>query len=196
MAQTFGPAVSGASRRQAMRLHVTGLLLGSGTMAAAVTLVGTSLPLIDHRAIRVVAAVLGVLAAGWAAKMVFRVGLRYPRATWQVPEEWRHKLPIGTAAAAYGFLLGLGALTDVVLPAFWLLVGLTIVAGKVSVALAAWTVYGFMRAWMTGRMVQAVVERPGLVGWLAGPRGYEAVHTLCAAVTVMIAARLISGALL
>jgi hypothetical protein len=53
-------------------------------------------------------------------------------------------------AAAYGYLLGLGPLTDVVLPTFWLLVGVTLLGlHNAAWALVAWLTYGAARAAVT-----------------------------------------------
>lgn len=147
MVWTIAPAVSGDQRRRVVAIHSLALVAGALTTGLALILVASAVAVLDLGSppwLRAVAA--GVLLA-WALRAVTQRGLAYPRSHWQVPESWRARLPLKATAAGYGYLLGLGPLTDVILPAYWLLVGISAAAVlSVPWALAAWVGYGATRA--------------------------------------------------
>jgi hypothetical protein len=92
---------------------------------------------------------LFLLALGWALSAVGAPGLPFPRRRWQVPERWRFALPLDATLLFYGILLGVGFLTDVVFPAFWMFVLLCAIAGGPATIVAAWLVYAVVRLAMT-----------------------------------------------
>lgn len=148
MGATLSLAVRGA-RRRAVTIHAVGMMAGSVTMALCLTVAAAIVaPILSTMPAAAGMTAMVVLAA-WALKLTTNVGLPYPRRRWQVPEGWRWELPLPFTLGAYGYLLGLGALTDVVLPLYWVLVGATIAAGSLPLAVAAWIVYAMARVWMT-----------------------------------------------
>lgn len=159
MALTIGPAVSEAERRHWLAVHGLALWLGALTTACVLTIAGTLLsgPLASGR---IVAGIVVALALAWIARVVAGVGLPFPRSSWQVPDRWRHTLPSRFVAGGYGYLLGLGFLTDPVLPAFWILVGGSVVAASLPLAAGAWTVYALTRLYMTRRAAAVVAASP------------------------------------
>jgi hypothetical protein len=62
--------------------------------------------------------------------------------------------------SAYGYLLGLGFLTDVVVPAYWLLVALTIFGGAGGAVALGWAVYIGARCAVTARATRRVAACP------------------------------------
>jgi hypothetical protein len=106
------------------------------------------------------AVVVGVLCGLWAFRVATGAGLPFPRSRWQVPAHWRESLPLLFTLTAYGYLLGLGCLTDVVLPTFWVFVGLSVLDATVVHVVGAWLVYAATRAWRTNRGVRAAPTCP------------------------------------
>jgi len=187
MALTMGFAVSEADRRLRLQVHAVGLVAASLTMALALTGFGV---LAGGPAIEI-GPIANVLVAGvlvlWAIRAVTGRGLPYPRSGWQVPVEWRESLPPAFTAAAYGYLLGLGFLTDVVLPAYWILVGLTLMVVSLPAAAAGWSVYGVTRAALTWRDSAAVATCSIATDALRGRRGLGVARWICAACLLALA---------
>ena len=156
MAGTLGSVVNRASMPKLLRAHGAGLALGALTMALALSLVGgVARPALrEFPPVPTVAA--GAVLLGWALRATGRRGLPYPHRSWQVPEQWRYTLPSIVTLGAYGYLLGLGWLTYMVLPTYWLLVAGTIAVGSLPVALTAWMAFAlarFLTAWRGARLV-------------------------------------------
>ncbi len=114
-------------------------------MALALTLVGE----LVRPAIRTIDIPLALIACcalvGWAVRAVAGRGLPFPYRAWQVPHYWRYTLPPVITLGAFGYLLGLGWLTYMVLPTFWLLVGGTIAVASLPAALGAWMAFALGR---------------------------------------------------
>jgi hypothetical protein len=181
MAQTIAPAVSGNESKRQLIGHGIGLALGSTAMALFLVLVGSLLRAVGAWRPPVVALATAV-ATLWAITTATGRGLPYPRSRWQVPVAWREELPPLWTVAVYGVLLGLGFATDVVLPAYWLLVGLTIATADVAASLAAWLAYAATRAVTTATAVRRQ-NRDGPDA-VAGPAGL----TIARLVTVSLLA--------
>lgn len=152
MVQTIASTVGGTERRRALMIHAGGLVLGSGVMAAGLFLVGTGLRTLLGEEALVYAA--GIASLIWAVTTALGRGAPYPRSGWQVPETWRQTLPFRFTVGAYGVLLGLGFLTDVVLPTFWILVALSLALPSLVAVLVAWFAYAAGRAIWTWRESQ------------------------------------------
>lgn len=141
MAGALGPAGSGAasSRTRISLIYTTGLVLGSAVLALCLATLGQVLEVLGTgRAVSVVIAIASVLV------LLQLLGLRPLQSRWQVPEEWRRLMSMDLLAAFYGFLLGLGLFTAVVLSAFWMLIGLSLLAHPIAV-LISWEVYALIR---------------------------------------------------
>jgi hypothetical protein len=160
MALTIGSAGSAAERRPAMRNHVAGLLLGGLTTGLSLAGLGAALrPVADPGSVAVTA-VVATLAAGWALTTAVGVGLPYPQSRWQVPEQWRYTLPFPFTVGAYGYLLGLGFLTNTVSAAFWLFVVLSLLVPNTGIVVLAWLLYAATRAVATARGNRRVAACP------------------------------------
>jgi hypothetical protein len=160
MAWTIGPAGGRAERRRMLLVHCSGLALGALTAAAVFTLLG-SVVRIGLPATQGVVGWLGAaLLIGWGLRTVELPGLPFPRSRWQVPEEWRTGMPYQFTMSAYGYLLGLGFLTDVVVPAYWLLVLITMVDGGAAAIGFGWLTYLVVRCAVTVRASQRVAACP------------------------------------
>jgi hypothetical protein len=147
MVWTIAPAVSGVERRRVLAVHVAGLLAGAITTCLVLVLVAGAVTVLDVGASAWLHGLSALVLLAWMIRAVTDRGLPYPRSTWQVPESWRARLPLKGTAVAYGYLLGLGPLTDVVLPTYWLLVGVTIAGVDGFVwAMLGWLAYGAARA--------------------------------------------------
>lgn len=150
MALAIGPAGSGARKRTLLAAHGLGLLIGATIMAVSLTLLAAGVaPILA--AVRDAAAVLAaVTAALWALNTLnTNCGLRYPSSSWQVPAAWKESLPQGFTAAAYGILLGMGFLTSVVVPLYWVLVAGSVAAHSLFVTIVAWWIYSGARLFTT-----------------------------------------------
>lgn len=156
MAGTIGSVVNRANMPKLVRSHAVGLWLGGLTMALALTLLGA----LVRPAVLQLFTPLKLLAVpvllGWAARAMGRGGLPFPSRAWQVPEHWRYTLPPAMTLGAYGYILGLGWLTHIILPTYWILFAGTIAVASVPIALAAWTAFAlgrFLTAWRGARLV-------------------------------------------
>lgn len=141
MVGSIGPAVSKAeSRRKILLIHTCSLLVGSILVALALVLLGSAL-----RAASMTMASKG-LVLGTAALAVFQLfGIKPPQSRWQVPDRWRYLMDVEFLAASYGFLLGLGFLTRVVVASFWVLATASLVVSPLAVV-AAWGGYALTRS--------------------------------------------------
>jgi hypothetical protein len=149
---TIGVAVRDAPTRQRIRalaIHGAGLALGALLVGLALALVAAAVAEFSLGASPVVQIGLIVLAVGWALSALGAPGLPFPRRRWQVPERWRFALPREVTLLFYGVLLGVGFLTDVVFPAFWMFVLLCAIGGDAATIVLAWVVYAAVRLAMT-----------------------------------------------
>ncbi len=158
MAGTIGSVVNRANMPRLLRVHAVGLLLGATTMALALTLLGAVAQSTVRDLARPLAIVACVVLLGWALQALDRPGLPFPQRSWQVPEQWRYTLPPVVTAGAYGYLLGLGWLTYLVLPTFWLLVVGTFAAATLPVSALAWTAFALGRFLTTRRYAHRVAS--------------------------------------
>lgn len=120
---------------------IVATLAGSMAVALTVWLVGLALRTSTfgrNLAIVAVISALGLIA-------VQLVTGHTVQSSWQVPQEWRYKVDIEILAAAYGFLLGTGVLTAVVLSAFWVFVAITLMV-SLPIAVAGWSLYAAVRS--------------------------------------------------
>jgi hypothetical protein len=140
-------------------LHSTSLALGALTAAAGFTLVGALIRVGTPAGTWLAwlgAAVLG----GWALRTLGLPGVPFPRSHWQVPEHWRTGMPPQFTISAYGYLLGLGFLTDVIVPAYWFLVLLTAADGGFAAIALGWLAYAIARIAVTVRATRRVAACP------------------------------------
>ena len=152
MVDTIGVAVRDAPTRERLRalaLHGAGLALGALLVGLALALVAAGAAELSLVASPVVQLGLVVLALGWALSAIGAPGLPFPRRRWQVPERWRFALPLDATLLFYGILLGVGFLTDVVFPAFWMFVLLSAIGGSAGTIVVAWLTYALVRLAMT-----------------------------------------------
>jgi hypothetical protein len=196
-------SLAGGQARQArfFRLHIVGLALGAVTMAFALTLVGAGLDEVLRSAgppwAQAVLIGLALVAVGWTLTVVTGRGLPYPRPSWQVPEGWRHTLPTEFTLTAYGYLLGLGVLTNAVLPSLWVLIGLTVAVNSLPLATAAWLLYAASRAWTTRRDLSP--HAPTEVSDTSLPHRFHRearAHTICRAATATLLVALTAASIL
>lgn len=152
MAWTIGPAGRGAKGRRAVTVYAIGTIIAGLTMALLLLLLAPAVRAGLTGDLRSAGAlVAAAICVGWIPRTLGFRGPRYPRSRWQVPEHWRQTMHMDFTLLVYGFLLGLGFLTDVVLPAYWvLLVGSLVVGSMVSV-ICCWLLYGAVRAAVVGR---------------------------------------------
>jgi hypothetical protein len=149
---TIGVAVRDAPTRQRIRafaIHGAGLALGALLVGLALALVAAALDGFSLESSPIVQIGVVVLAVGWALSALGAPGLPFPRRRWQVPERWRFALPHEITLLFYGVLLGVGFLTDVVFPAFWMFVLLCAIGGEPATVVLAWAVYAVVRLAMT-----------------------------------------------
>jgi hypothetical protein len=151
MAMTIGPVGGEAERRRLLRWHSVGVLIGSAVMglllALAGSLVGAEIGWLDGA----ISVVLAVVLLAWGVRFLSGRGLVYPRSKWQVPEHWRSTLPLPFTVFAYGVMLGVGWVTDVVSPVYWLFAGLTVLMASPGEASVGWAAYAFARLALTAR---------------------------------------------
>ena len=140
---TIGRASSGRwSKAAALTTFSLGAVTGAIALFAALSGVGSLLPIDPSNAVLVGIATVAALAAVADAS-----GLRVaPQVRRQVPEPWRRALPLPLAVGLYGALLGLGFTTFVLTFALWALAAVTLVLGDVAVGLAVGAGFGLGRA--------------------------------------------------
>lgn len=151
MVGSLGPVVHGAGRqfRRIAVLHTLGLMCGALLMCGGLVLLGEGIRELASKPLEF--AVVAVPLALSGAQTV--LGMRPFQSQWQVPENWRRLLDFDMLALAYGFLLGLGLFTAVVVSAFWVFVALTLLVAP-QLALVGWVVYAAVRGaglWFLGR---------------------------------------------
>ncbi len=139
--------------------HSTSLALGALTAAAGFTLVG-ALVRIGLPAGPWLAWLGAALLGSWAMRTIGLPGMPYPRSHWQVPEHWRTGMPAPFTMSAYGYLLGFGFLTDVIVPAYWLLVLITAADGGIVAIGLGWLTYMVARIAVTVRATRSVTACP------------------------------------
>jgi hypothetical protein len=165
MAQTIAPAVGGREQLRMLAVLGAGAVLGATLVALMLLLVGAVLLGESTGGVTswTVAAAMLAVVLGWTLRATFGFGLPYPRSRWQVPEQWRHLLPPLFTAFLYGLLLGVGFLTDVELPTYWVMAIITLMWLSVPVGLAIWVVYAVIRMRDTGRMLRVAIDGPGQI---------------------------------
>ncbi|MDQ2630410.1 MAG: hypothetical protein M3Y75_05475 [Actinomycetota bacterium] len=186
MALFIGSVGGGASSRQLTLVHTFGLLLGSVSIGLLLWLVGAAVrPVVEG--FDLVALLVGAVLAAWAVRVAVGRGLPFPSSRWQVPQQWRHTLPAGFTAGAYGFLLGVGFLTSVVLPVYWLFVGMSLLVSDLFLVLLAWCIYGGVRAVVTAREARVVSTAADIGSVPAHPRHFAPVRLATCALLVVAA---------
>jgi hypothetical protein len=176
MVDTLGSAAPIRGRRVTLIACATftlGALAGGVATFGSLALVGDAL----HRGDSTAALVVAVAVAGSAA-IAEAAGLRIaPQIRRQVPEGWRHTMPLPIVGALYGILLGLGFTTFVLTFAVWALAGVSIALGSPAVGVAIGVGFGLGRAIPVvvmaprletsgERLLTAMAERPRLLGGL------------------------------
>jgi hypothetical protein len=141
MVATLGPAVRGSrtSRLRIPFLFVASLCAGSIFLVLPLIIVGHDI-YIAH--LDIFAFLLIAFSASLAIAQLF--GMRAVQRTWQVPRGWRYILSADVLAVSYGFLLGPGFLTSVVVSAFWVFLTTTLIV-PASVVIIGWLTYTLVR---------------------------------------------------
>ena len=179
---TIGLAVREAPtsyRRRILALHGLGLGLGALVVGLVLVLVNAALSQAGGgTAVRYALVALGV---GWAISALGAPGLPFPRRRWQVPEQWRFTMPLEAMLVSYGVLLGVGFLTDVVLPAFWMFVLVCGFLASPAVIVPAWLLYAGTRfvalvLWLRSSGEDSLESR--FVGWRPFAAGANALVLL------------------
>jgi hypothetical protein len=171
MVLTIAPAGSGAVRTLA-KAHAAGLALGAVIAGLALVLIGAGLREAAPGADEAIAIAIGVLALLWLPRTLGSSrGVRWPRSRWQVPEQWRYRLPLPVTLFAFGVLLGVGVLTSPVFPVLWVLFGLTLASKSVALTLVAWLVYAGTRAALTVVAARRVTASGAIPDDVHGARG-------------------------
>jgi hypothetical protein len=155
-------------RRRVLALHGLGLTLGGLVSGLVLVLANAAVHGAGLAGSDVTRYVLIVLGVGWALSALGAPGLPFPRRRWQVPEQWRFTMPLDVTLVSYGVLLGVGFLTDVVLPAFWMLVLVCTFLASPAVIVPAWLLYagtrfGALRLWLRSSREDSLESR--FVGW-------------------------------
>jgi len=132
-----------------------GLLAGSCTTLVALGAVGALLHLSRGW-------VLAAAGACLVAALLDVLGVSARRRL-QVPERWRHTMPLPVAAFLYGILLGAGIAGAVPAAAVWAVLLLVVALGSPATALAVGIALGVGRALpvLAARSADAISERPG-----------------------------------
>lgn len=137
MAGALGPAVRGARSiaQPVARNHVVGLWLGATLTGLTLALAGVA---VQAAHLQRAAFAIAWAAVGFGVLEV--LGLRPVQSSWQVPERWTRQIEVRSLAVVYGFFLGFGVWTAVVVSAFWCMIALTTVV-RPAMAIAAWLLY-------------------------------------------------------
>lgn len=141
MLGALGPAVRGV----ALPRQTVAISFGAATLAGSL-LAGTVLATVGAVLAAAGLGVLTVSALVGTSVLAFAqvVGQRPVQSRWQVPERWRRQLDVDVLAVFYGFILGFGVFTAVVVSAFWVFAAATLLV-PLPVALAGWAMYGLVR---------------------------------------------------
>jgi hypothetical protein len=142
MVGALRPAGRGAARsmRRTTLFHSIGLLVGSLITGLVLASIGDLLRRTDLKGVSGI-----VLGCSLILVLLQEAGMPPPQSTWQVPEEWRRALDMDVLAGIYGFILGFGVFTSVVLSAFWVFVALSLFAPPLATILG-WVTYASVRA--------------------------------------------------
>jgi hypothetical protein len=118
-----------------MIAYVTSMALGA--MALATVIIASSIH--APRGLLVPLAFLCAIAASEA------VHIRLPQSTWRVPQTWGRLGPIGFASS-FGFALGIGLLTAVPSPGFYVAIYYALTGPPAGVTFLAFALYAVVRA--------------------------------------------------
>jgi hypothetical protein len=143
MVGSLGPAVSGVERRSlgVVLGFVGATMLASLIMASSLVLVGELLATASLEAVEI-SFVTGALILSVSQVL----GSSRPlQSEWQVPERWRRQMAPDVLAAFYGFILGFGVFTAVVVSAFWVFLALSLIVDP-WIAIAGWGTYAAVRS--------------------------------------------------
>lgn len=187
MVLTIGPAGSGTPQRHLLSSHLAGLLIGALVSALVLTVIGSAADAEIRGWEQIVLGATALCAALWLPRTVgVKWGVPWPSRTWQVPQQWRHTLPMPATVGGYGTLLGMGVLTTPVLPALWCLVALTVGAGSVVVAAAGWVTYALARFAMAARKSVEVAATGEIPDDVHGSRGFRVMRVANTGLLVLI----------
>jgi hypothetical protein len=142
MAASLRPAVSGATRKAVRRvtlMHGLGLVLGATFAGLVLVAIGSAV-----RGVGLSIFYQSLLFAALLVAVLQWFGLRLPQSSWQVPEYWRRHFDLDILPLAYGWILGMGVFTAVVVGAFWVFFVGTGVAAPAT-ALLGWMAYAVGR---------------------------------------------------
>lgn len=139
MVASLGRPVRDVNHNETAVLHLVGLLVGATLTAATLVVIGQATP---SSARHIVGEVC--LGAASLATVSQLAGRRPPQSHWQVPSVWRQTVDPTILPLAYGFLLGMGVWTAVVVSAFWAFLAATPLMSP-WVALVGWLIYAAAR---------------------------------------------------
>jgi hypothetical protein len=181
----------GARGVAARAAFAAGALAGGVVTFGGLALIGLGL-----RGSAVAVGLAAAVAAAAAAMEALGLGV-VPRIRRQVPERWRREMPLPTAAALYGGLLGLGFTTFVMTWAVWALAAVCLLLGAPAVGVAAGLAFGAGRAIpvvaMSARRQGAGGE--ALARMIAGPRPLRRVRAADAALLGALAVAIAAAAM-
>lgn len=141
MVGALGPAGRGAkpSLRRTAMIYTFGLAVGALIIALILASAGSAM---RAAGLEFAGEVLLMVAVGAVVLQVLTGRSLGPRR--QVPEHWRRTLEMDVLAAAYGLLLGAGALTRVTLSVFWVFVVLTLFVSPWA-AVTSWLIFALVK---------------------------------------------------
>lgn len=188
MVLTILPAGRGDHLTALLRNHAAGLLLGSAVTALLLTSLGALVAALVPAAGDALLIAAAALAIVWLPNAILpaRDAVPWPRSSWQVPEQWRYTMPLGHTMFAFGFLLGVGVVTNAVFPVVWVLVVLTVAAGQPFMALAAWLVFAATRWAMTARAARRWAQRAEIPDHVHEEREFAMARTLVLASLILV----------
>lgn len=195
MALAIGPVGDVAHRRRLLMIHGGGLVAGSVLLAAILTIVGVpfrlgfgALPATAQLVVCIAGSLVLVL---WAMRVLTGSGLPFPRSSWQVPSAWRFDMPYEFTLGLYGFLLGLGILTDIVMPTFWLLIAASLAVAHPLLIVLIWIGYALVRLANTWRVSTELSCSPDPGYEPAAPSGMSRFRIVAAIQLVAVGAALL-----
>jgi hypothetical protein len=156
--------VCGSRFRQRLALVLFGLsaLVASAALGATLGLVGG---LVGVRAALIGATVVAALAV---VRELGLVRLPLPQSRRQVPERWRHELPLPLWSTGYGAGLGVGFLTFQPVATFWVACAAALALGRPLLAASCFAFYGagrvFMVVWPRRRESDGAVAVERMIG--------------------------------
>jgi hypothetical protein len=147
MVGTITPVVYGDQRNgsRVLRLHVVSYILGSLCLGALLGLIGLLL-VTDGNGKDWTTAVIGVVSLVCSSLELGLVSFPLPEAKWQVPANWRRRLPLEAMATFYGLVLGVGVANRIGVSTFHVAVLWAVLSRNPLLAAGVLSAFGLGRA--------------------------------------------------